>query len=71
MEANLLPFERNMSFLPNSLPKILSVTGAATTLVILLQPGKQDPVSAGESDYRKLMSYKLGQAIALLIAMML
>ena len=28
MEASLLPFERNMTFLPNVLPKWLSIIGA-------------------------------------------
>ena len=32
----LLPFERNMAFLPNTMPMALSVVGALLSLVLLL-----------------------------------
>ena len=37
MEAGLLPFERNMTFLPNVLPKWLSVLGVVVGAVVLIQ----------------------------------
>lgn len=71
MEAGLLPFERNMTFLPNVLPKWLSVIGALVGLAVLVQSG---PGADGESesdgiDVRRLRQYKLGQAVLLLALM--
>ena len=34
----LLPFERNMSFLPNTWPKVLSIVMILLSAAILLQP---------------------------------
>lgn len=71
MEAGLLPFERNMTFLPNVLPKWLSVIGVAVGLAVLVQ---SDPGAHGEGesdgiDVRRLRQYKLGQALLLLALM--
>ena len=35
MQADLLPFELNMSFLPNTLPKALSIAGAICALFVI------------------------------------
>ncbi len=35
MENDLLPFELNMSFLPNTLPKVLSIVGAIVALFVI------------------------------------
>jgi putative tricarboxylic transport membrane protein len=71
MEAGLLPFERNMPFLPNSLPKGLSVLGAILALAVLLSPHAKTPEGEvlGEIDHRRLTDYKLGQALILLAMM--
>ena len=37
MEASILPFERNLAFLPNVLPKWLSVIGVVVGLAVLAQ----------------------------------
>ena len=37
----ILPFERNMAFLPNTLPKALSIVAALVSLFILISPNKQ------------------------------
>ena len=71
MEAGLLPFELNMTFLPNVLPKWLSVLGVLVGLAVLIQSG---PKANREADpdgieFRNLGQYKLGQAILLLILM--
>ncbi|MFV2032698.1 MAG: tripartite tricarboxylate transporter TctB family protein [Gammaproteobacteria bacterium] len=68
MEANLLPFELNMTFLPNTMPKWLSVLGVITGLVVVIQSGPKadDEIDAGEIDYRNLRQYKLAQALFLL-----
>ncbi len=68
----LLPFERNMSFLPNTLPMALSVLGSLLALFILVMPKKQrgDEADAlGSIDMSKLAEYKTGQALALIGAM--
>ena len=68
MEANLLPFELNMTFLPNTLPKWLSVLGVIVGLVVVIQSGPKASVEidSGEIDYRNLRQYKLAQALFLL-----
>ena len=68
MEANLLPFELNMTFLPNTMPKWLSVLGVIIGLVVVVETGPkaQAEIDEGEIDYRNLRQYKLAQAIFLL-----
>ena len=69
----LLPFERNMSFLPNTMPMALSVLGAILALVLIFAPktAPDDGEVLGTIDVSKLRQYKLGQAIVLLLAMVL
>ena len=69
----LLPFERNMSFLPNTMPMVLSVLGGILALVLIFAPetAPDDGVVLGTIDPSKLRQYKLGQALALLLAMVL
>ena len=71
MEANLLPFELNMTFLPNTMPKWLSILGAIVGLVVVIQTGpKADAeIDPGEIDYRNMRQYKLAQALFLLALM--
>jgi putative tricarboxylic transport membrane protein len=68
MEANLLPFELNMTFLPNTMPKWLSVLGVIAGLVVVIQsaPKASAEIDSGEIDYRNLRQYKLAQALFLL-----
>ena len=69
----LLPFERNMSFLPNTLPMALSVLGVVVSLIIILTKrvdAEGDEVDE-DIDLKKLHQYKLGQAISILVAMVL
>lgn len=71
MEAGLLPFERNMTFLPNVLPKWLSVLGAVVGAAVLVQ-SRGAPAREAEQDdidVRNLGQYKLGQAVLLLVLM--
>jgi putative tricarboxylic transport membrane protein len=71
MEAGLLPFERNMTFLPNVLPKWLSVLGVLVGMVVLIQssPNADKKTDPDGIDFRNLLQYKLGQAILLLVLM--
>ena len=68
MEANLLPFELNMVFLPNTMPKWLSILGVIVGLIVVIQSGPKAnaEIDPGEIDYRNLRQYKLGQAFFLL-----
>ncbi len=68
MEANLLPFELNMVFLPNTMPKWLSILGVIVGLIVVIQSGPKADVEIdpSEIDYRNLRQYKLGQAFFLL-----
>ena len=67
----LLPFELNMSFLPNTMPMVLSVLGGILAFVLIFAP--ETVADGGEAqvniDISNLRQYKLGQAIALLLAM--
>jgi putative tricarboxylic transport membrane protein len=71
MEANLLPFELNMVFLPNTMPKWLSVLGVIVGLAVVIQSeSKADvEIDPGEIDYRNMRQYKLAQALFLLLLM--
>ncbi len=69
----LLPFERNMTFLPNTMPMVLSELGVILAMVLIFAPAAAP--DSGEDqcniDVSNLRQYKLGQAIALLVAMVL
>ena len=68
----LLPFERNMAFLPNTMPMVLSVISILLCLILILVPrpdsGKKD---SGNIDVSALGQYHVGKALALLLAMVL
>lgn len=69
----LLPFERNMSFLPNTLPIALSVLAIIISLFIIVAPVKTGDDEAdvlGGIDLARLRDYKIGQA-AMLIGVMI
>ncbi|MDJ0683828.1 MAG: tripartite tricarboxylate transporter TctB family protein [Alphaproteobacteria bacterium] len=70
----LLPFERNLPFLPNTLPIALGVIGVILSFLILISPKPKpdaDGVVLGSIDFAKFKEYKLGQALALIAAMTL
>jgi putative tricarboxylic transport membrane protein len=62
----LLPFERNMVFLPNTLPMALSVIAIILSLIVILAP---KPATSDDIDLATLRGYKLGQAFMLVAAM--
>ncbi len=70
----LLPFERNMTFLPNTMPMVLSVLGVSLALLILLAPSpKADALgdALGNINLKKWREYKVGQALGLIALMTL
>ncbi|WP_432448364.1 tripartite tricarboxylate transporter TctB family protein [Aliiroseovarius marinus] len=68
MDGNLAPFMRRNPIWPSTFPKVLSVLGVFTTLIILLGFEKSESKEA-EIDYRRLQDYHLGQALMLLALM--
>lgn len=70
----LLPFERNMSFLPNTMPMVLAVLGVLLALIIILSPKARADENGdvlGDIDLARWRKYKVGQAGALIGAMIL
>lgn len=65
----LLPFERNMVFLPNTMPQVLSVLGILVSGLIILAPKKEENEVNDDMSISKLKEYKMGQATMLLLAM--
>ncbi len=67
MDHLLPPFMQRNPIWPSTFPKILSVFGGLTALVILLGLEKGNgEEKAPEINYRRLTDYKLGQALSLL-----
>ena len=67
----LLPFERNMVFLPNTMPMVLSGLGILLSLIIILTPTKTvdaDGDALGDFDIPRLRDNKTGQALGLIAA---
>ncbi|SHK50765.1 putative tricarboxylic transport membrane protein [Shimia gijangensis] len=68
MDGALAPFMKRNPIWPSTFPKVLSVIGLLTSLVILLGLEKAEPKEA-DIDYRRLGQYKLDQAVMLLVLM--
>ncbi|MFK7967208.1 MAG: tripartite tricarboxylate transporter TctB family protein [Burkholderiaceae bacterium] len=67
IEAGLLPFERHESFLPNSLPKVLTVISIGLCLFILIfQKSDHTDDKAPEINLKRWHDYHFGQAGLLL-----
>ena len=68
----LLPFERNMVFLPNTLPMALSALGAIVSLVILVTPrASADGDSLGDVSAQELQRFEFAKTFGLIAAMVL
>ncbi|MEO0621552.1 MAG: tripartite tricarboxylate transporter TctB family protein [Pseudomonadota bacterium] len=68
----LLPFERNMAFLPNTWPQVLAVLAAGLAVLILIaptEPPDEDGKVLGRVTKAELAGLKIGQALALIAAM--
>jgi len=68
----LLPFERNMVFLPNTMPMVLSVLGVLFALLILLAPSPKADAEGdalGNINLNRWREYKVGQALGLIALM--
>ncbi|AHD10430.1 tripartite tricarboxylate transporter TctB family protein [Phaeobacter gallaeciensis] len=70
MDEGLPPFMKFNAIWPSTFPKGLSVMAVICALIILLSPQKADTgPKAGDIDYRRLLDYKLAQALSLLAMM--
>ncbi len=68
----LLPFERNMVFLPNTFPMALSALGVIVALVIILSPkAAEDADGLGDVDLARIREFKIAQTLGLVGAMVL
>ncbi len=67
----LLPFERNMVFLPNTLPMVLSALGALVSLTILVSPRLHGDEGLGEVSADDMAKFEIGKTLALIAAMVL
>ncbi len=70
MDASLPPFMQRNPVWPSTFPKILSVSGILVSLYILT--GLEKTVATDkepEIDYRRLLNYRLGQAVILMLLM--
>ena len=70
MDAGLAPFMQRNPIWPSTFPKLLSLIGLFTSFIILFGLERSEPV-IGDIDYRRLHEYKLGQAIGMLVLMVL
>lgn len=68
MDAGLAPFMQRNPIWPSTFPKALSVLGIFASGIILLGLEKSEQ-KVGDIDYRRLGDYHLGQAIMLLVLM--
>jgi len=61
-----------MSFLPNTMPMVLSVLGILISCIILFSSKEEKPDGQGalDIDVKRLHEYKLGQAIFMIGAML-
>ena len=71
MQANLLPFEKNMTVLPNSLPKVISILGIIISIFIVL---KKDEKNNSEEDLSKInlkniLNFYYGKALGVIFLM--
>lgn len=68
----LLPFERNMVFLPNTLPIALSVLGVVVSLILLFSRGsQQEDAESGMETYSSIMAFNWLATSSLIGAMIL
>lgn len=67
----LLPFERNMPFLPNTMPLALSALGVLISLVILFSKSDLEDDDGSGMSIKNLKYYKTGQASAILLTMVI
>ena len=70
MQANLLPFEKNMTVLPNSLPKVISIFGIIiSTFLILKKEEHNSEESISSINLKNVFSFYYGKALSIILLM--
>lgn len=69
MQNDLLPFELNMSFLPNTLPKALSILGGLIALFIIATPSRSVSEGGTAAEFTGVSWGNIAQAVGLLVLM--
>ena len=71
MQANLLPFELNMTVLPNSLPKVISIFGIVISLFLILKKDEDIEKDEGQSkiDLNNVLNFYYGKALCIIFLM--
>ena len=73
MQANLLPFELNMTVLPNSLPKVISIFGIVISLFLILKKDEDIEKDEDQSkiDLNNVLNFYYGKALSIIFLMIL
>jgi putative tricarboxylic transport membrane protein len=71
MDANLPRFMQRNPVWPSTFPKALAIMGAICAIYILVFQKPMEEAGEDDVDYRKFLSYNWGQALALIVLMLL
>lgn len=72
MQANLLPFEKNMTVLPNSLPKVISIFGIIISTFLILKKGEHNSEESISSiNLKNVFSFYYGKALSIILLMII
>ena len=72
MQANLLPFEKNMTVLPNSLPKVISIFGIIiSTFLILKKEENNSEESISSINLKNVFNFYYGKALSIILLMII
>ena len=72
MQANLLPFEKNMTVLPNSLPKVISIFGIIiSTFLILKKEEYNSEENISSINLKNVFNFYYGKALSIILLMII
>lgn len=72
MQANLLPFEKNMTVLPNSLPKVISIFGIIiSTFLILKKEEHNSKENISSINLKNVFNFYYGKALSIILLMII
>lgn len=72
MQANLLPFEKNMTVLPNSLPKVISIFGIIiSTFLILKKEEHNSEENVSLINLKNVFNFYYGKALSIILLMII